>query len=146
VSLFPPSRGTLYQLAQLSDERFDQFSASGMIRPDLERQRRKALARLLIASKGELPPGEFLAMIESDLPFGPRTAQMLMKIEIALAPRLANTKHVSLFPPSWGTLYQLAQPDHAGRAQLIEPVIREFGELVERHPGRRQKVRMRTNC
>jgi len=63
--------------------------------------------RLLLAAKDELPHGEFLAMVESDLPFGASTAQMLMKI--ARDPRLTNTDHGQHLPPSWRTLYELTK-------------------------------------
>jgi N6-adenosine-specific RNA methylase IME4 len=63
----------------------------------------------LIEAKTSLPHGEFEAMVRTDLPFGLRTAQMLMKV--ADDRRLTNTKHVSLLPPSWGTLYQLTKLD-----------------------------------
>ena len=63
--------------------------------------------RLLREAKDSPPHGAFLAMIETDLPFGARTTQMLMKI--ADDPRLANTNHGSLLPPSWRTLYELTK-------------------------------------
>jgi hypothetical protein len=55
-------------------------------------------------------------------PFGPRTAQMLMKI--AKDKRIAN--HGSLLPPSWRTLYDLTrltveQFDHLLEAGIIRP-------------------------
>ena len=65
------------------------------------------VGRLLCEAKAELPHGEFETMIEIDLPFGPRSAQMLMAI--AQAPLLSNAKHVSLLPASWGTLYELTR-------------------------------------
>jgi N6-adenosine-specific RNA methylase IME4 len=65
------------------------------------------VGRLLTAAKDALPHGEFEAMINAHLPFVPRTAQMLMAI--AADPRLSNPKHVSLLPPSWGTLYELTK-------------------------------------
>jgi N6-adenosine-specific RNA methylase IME4 len=74
--------------------------------------------RLLIAAKGALPHGAFLDMIENDLPFGPRTGQRLMKI--AVDPRLTNATHVSLLPPSWGTLYQLTRLDDGTFARLVD--------------------------
>jgi hypothetical protein len=60
--------------------------------------------RLLIEAKSKLNHGEFTGMV---LPFTMRTAEMLMKI--AEHPVISNAKHVSLLPPSWGTLYQLAK-------------------------------------
>ncbi|SFJ53221.1 hypothetical protein [Bradyrhizobium sp. Gha] len=68
---------------------------------------------LLAAKEGphRLQHGTFEAMVRSKLPFSERTAQMLMKI--AGHPVLSNPKHVSLLPPSWGTLYELTKlPDN----------------------------------
>jgi hypothetical protein len=64
---------------------------------------------LLVAAKADpkLPRGQFEAMIEKDLPFKPRTAQRLMKI--ARHQLISNATHVSLLPPSWGTLYELTR-------------------------------------
>jgi hypothetical protein len=67
------------------------------------------VGRLLVAAKEALPHGAFGEMVESDLPFGQRTAQMLMAI--AADQRLANAKHASLLPPSWMTLYELTKLD-----------------------------------
>jgi hypothetical protein len=61
--------------------------------------------RLLLEAKEELQHGTFENMIRLELNFGLRTAQMLMGI--AANPTLSNPKHVSLLPPSWGTLAQL---------------------------------------
>jgi hypothetical protein len=60
----------------------------------------------IAAAKHELPHGEFEAMVEADLPFGPRTAQALM--QISNHPVLSNAKYISHFPPAWGTLLKLA--------------------------------------
>ena len=76
------------------------------------------VGRLLTAAKLDLPHGEFSSMIEQDLPFGDRAAQMLMAI--AAHPLLSNPKHVSLLPPSWGTLYQLSRVPAATLAPAIE--------------------------
>ena len=47
-------------------------------------------------------------MVESDkVPFGVRTAQFLMAI--AEHSILSNTKHASLLPPSWMTVYELTK-------------------------------------
>lgn len=82
------------------------------------------IGRLLIAAKRSLPHGAFQKMIEQDLPFGLRTAQILMAI--AKDQRLANAKHVSLLPPHWSTLYALheltdAQFNKAIKARRIHP-------------------------
>jgi hypothetical protein len=62
--------------------------------------------RWLIEAKAELEHGEFQQMIEDDLDFGSRTAEMLMRI--AAHPVISNAKYVSHLPPSWGTLYEIA--------------------------------------
>jgi hypothetical protein len=89
--------------------------------------------RLLTAAKGELDHGEFLAMIERDLPFGPSTAQRLMKI--AADERLTNTAHGPFLPPSWRTLYELTKAgDELFEAWLSTGKIRsdmERGEVLQ---------------
>ena len=86
--------------------------------------------RLLREAKGELdspglPHGEFGVMVAKQLPFGARTAQMLMTI--ARHPILSNAKYVSHLPPCWGTLYDLASiPD----CELIDLI-----ETNQIHPG-----------
>jgi hypothetical protein len=75
-----------------------------------------ATGRLLLEAKVAMP-GEFGAMIEHDLPFGPRTAQRLMAI--ARHPVIANATHASLLPPSWMTLYELTRlPDDRLLAEI----------------------------
>lgn len=77
--------------------------------------------RLLIEAKRELPGG-FQAMIEEQLPFGARAAQMLMKI--AGNPVLADAQYVSHLPPSWGTLYELTQlPQDLLREWILDGTI-----------------------
>ena len=62
-------------------------------------------------------------MVGTSLPFGPRTAQILMKI--ARGPRLGNAKHASLLPSSWRTLYEITKlDDEAFDRALAEVVIR----------------------
>jgi hypothetical protein len=63
--------------------------------------------RLLNEAKETLDHGSFEAMVRLKLPFTPRTAQMFM--QIAKHPVISNPKHVSLLPPSWGTLYQITR-------------------------------------
>jgi hypothetical protein len=74
--------------------------------------------RLLIEAKKELPHGEFEDMIGEKLPFGSRTAQRLMRV--AEHPILSNPTHVSLLPPSWGTLYRLAELPDDVLTEMIE--------------------------
>lgn len=64
-----------------------------------------------------------------ELPFGERTAQRLM--EIARDPRLTDTTHVSVLPPSWGTLYELTKlDDKTFKAAMAKGTI---------HPGMERK-------
>ena len=74
--------------------------------------------RLLIQAKAELPHGKFGTMIEEKLPFGARTAQMLMVI--AGHPVLSNAKCISHLPPHWATLHELAQLPEPRLLALIE--------------------------
>jgi|GEM_PF-6869665 len=77
------------------------------------------LGLTLIAAKKSLPHGEFLEMIEKDLPFTASTAQRLMKISADLR-IAANAAHVQLLPSSWGTLYELTKVPDAAFAQAAE--------------------------
>lgn len=74
--------------------------------------------QLLIQAKGELLHGKFEEMVGKELPFGRRTAQMLMVI--AKNPVLSNAKYISHLPPSWGTLYDLAGLPESELIDLIE--------------------------
>jgi N6-adenosine-specific RNA methylase IME4 len=60
------------------------------------------VGRLLKEAKAKLPPRSFLTMIERDLPFTPRMAQLYMAV--ASNPRFANAKCISHLPSSIGTL------------------------------------------
>lgn len=81
------------------------------------------VGRLLTEAKAHLDHGDFGDMIERQLPFGERTAQMLMAI--GKDPRLTNPKHVSLLPASWGTLYELTKlSDEEFDAGVEKKIIR----------------------
>lgn len=87
---------------------------------------------LLEAKEGPKKPphGEFQAMVGSDLPFGPRSARMFMAI--ARDGRLTKRKHVSVLPPSWGTLYQISRLDDPTFEKAIdEGVINPTAERAE---------------
>jgi len=76
--------------------------------------------RLIAAAKEQLEHGEFEAMVESDLPFGPRTARMLKNV--AEDERIRN--HGSVLPPSWRTLYELTKlEDDEFAAKLADGTI-----------------------
>jgi N6-adenosine-specific RNA methylase IME4 len=78
---------------------------------------------LLIRAKATLPHGEFEAMVAGDLPFGPRSARMLMAI--AADPRLLNRNQGSVLPASWRTLYEITRLDDAAlEARIADGTIR----------------------
>ena len=79
--------------------------------------------RLIAAAKAKVEPGEFLAMVENDLPFTARTAQRLMAI--AADKRITDATHVSHLPPHWGTLYELTKlDDDQFQARITDGTIR----------------------
>jgi N6-adenosine-specific RNA methylase IME4 len=67
------------------------------------------MGRLLISAKVILPHGEFEAMVENDLPFGPRSARMLMAIGTDQRLQIGTTG--SVLPPSWRTIYEITRLD-----------------------------------
>ena len=71
--------------------------------------------RLLYEAKEDLGHGQFLAMIDADLPFSEDTAQRLMAV--CRHPVLSYTAHARYLPPVWYTLYQLSrfESDHLER-------------------------------
>lgn len=64
------------------------------------------VGRELIDAKAALP-GEFERMVELEMPFSPRSAQMLMAV--ANDARIAKANHGSDLPASWRTLYELTK-------------------------------------
>ena len=77
---------------------------------------------MLIEAKRQLEHGEFTTMIQRVLPFGERTAQMLMAI--ASDKRLTTEPRGSLLPPHWRTLYELTRlPDEALERAFAEGII-----------------------
>jgi hypothetical protein len=109
------------------------------------------VGQLLLTAKSNLAHGEFGAMIQERLPFGPRTAQLLMAI--ARSPLLRDPKSISLLPPNWGTLAALARLDAATlqaafdkkliRADLkpsdVQPIALEARGL--KRPPRKERLR-----
>jgi hypothetical protein len=65
------------------------------------------LGLMLSAAKKALAHGEFLKMIEHDLPFTASVAQRLMKI--AADPKIANAARAQLLPSSWTVLYEVSK-------------------------------------
>ena len=81
--------------------------------------------RLLIAAKDELKHGEFLKMINANLPFKRSSAQAFMKI--ANDKRVTKSQHAGCLPVHWSTLVKLTQlPDAAFEARIADGTI---------HPG-----------
>jgi hypothetical protein len=101
----------------------------------------------IAAAKLELPHGEFEAMVEVDLPFGPRTARRLMAV--AQHPVISNRTHASVLPPSWMTLYELTRvPTEILTARIedhtINPKIERKNVLaLYERPARQKKKRRR---
>jgi Protein of unknown function (DUF3102) len=65
--------------------------------------------RLLVEAKEALPRGEFIAMVESELPFKRSTAFRLIAISSDI--RLLNGAHAHHLPPHWMTLYEISRLD-----------------------------------
>jgi len=96
---------------------------SGMVEAIIE------TGRLLIEAKDRLDHGEFIPMIEEDLPFERTTAFRFMSI--AENRILANVAHGQHLPPSWRTLYELTK--------LPAPALREKIESGEINPNTTRK-------
>jgi hypothetical protein len=100
------------------------------------------VGRELIAAKQACEHGEFLRLFKGNesavskpVPFGERTAEMLMAI--AGNAVLSNPKHASVLPQSWYTLYELTRMDDeqlvAGiKAGEITPETTRAGALALR--------------
>ena len=87
--------------------------------------------RLLIAAKDELKHGEFLKMIENNLPFKRSTAQAFMKI--ASDGRITKYQHAGCLPAHWSTLAKLTQlPDAAFEVRIADSRIHSG---LERRPA-----------
>lgn len=63
--------------------------------------------RLLLEAKEILPHGSFQRMVEEQLPFKIRMAQMLMTI--AANPLFSNAQYIALLPPTVTTMYDCAR-------------------------------------
>lgn len=78
--------------------------------------------RRLIAAKADLAHGEWIALIERDLPFKRTTAFRL--IAIAEDARLLDGAHGQHLPASWRTLYELTKlPDEVLDAKFADGTI-----------------------
>jgi N6-adenosine-specific RNA methylase IME4 len=101
------------------------------------------VGRLLIQAKIALAHGEWQAMCDTRLPFGPRTAQRLMAI--ANDERLLHPTRGSLLPPHWRTLYDLTTlDDDVLRKAFDDGVIRpdmERSDIFGRLKAQRREQR-----
>ncbi len=78
--------------------------------------------RALIEAKAQLAHGEFIDVVERELPFKRHTAIRLMAI--AKDERLSNDTHVHHLPNHWGTLYELTKlPDDEFQARIEDGTI-----------------------
>jgi len=92
------------------------------------------VGRTLIDAKQALPHGDFMAMIETDLPFGPSTAERLMKI--AADKRISA--HGPNLPTRWRTVYELTKLDDETFEQGI--ASGEINPQMQRQAAKRIKV------
>jgi len=79
-----------------------------------------AIGRYLNHAKSVLNHGEFMGMIETDLPFRYSTANRLMKVAAALDTGALPTDQL---PPSYATVYELLTLSESERRQAIEEGI-----------------------
>jgi len=80
------------------------------------------IGRYLNHAKSMLNHGEFMGMVESDLPFRYSTANRLMKVAAALD---AGALPADRLPPSYATVYELLTLSDEERRQAIkEGVVR----------------------
>lgn len=85
---------------------------------------------LLHAAKNALLHGQWLALLDSDLHFKPRTAQRLMAI--AEDPRITDTTHAPHLPACWTTLYVITKlSDHWFQVGLRCKAIRPDMERAD---------------
>ena len=90
------------------------------------------VGELLVQAKAALEHGEFLKMVEEELPFTDRAARYPMLI--GKHPVISNRKHASVLPSSWYTLGVLAQ---LSESQFLEQL--EAGVI---HPEMRHMCRI----
>jgi Protein of unknown function (DUF3102) len=81
-----------------------------------------AIGRYLNHAKMQLNHGEFMAMVENDLPFRYSTANRLMKVAAALDAGVLPTNRL---PPSYATVYELLTLSEEERQRALdEGVVR----------------------
>lgn len=81
-----------------------------------------AIGLALVQAKKDLDFGEFTAMIDSDLPFGPDNARRFMRI--ATDPRLSNHATAHVLPGTAGAMDELQKlPDNHFEAALASGAV-----------------------
>lgn len=88
-----------------------------------------AASKHLVQAKQQIPHGDWLPWVKRELPISISTVDKL--IALSRNPALTNSEHVTNFPPSWGTLYELSRLD----PPLLEAAI-EAGRV---HPELERK-------
>jgi hypothetical protein len=83
------------------------------------------IGRHLVQAKGKLPHGEFIAMIERDLPFGRNTAHKMMTVARAVDDQVIAAE---LLPPDYTAAYLVVTLNEDERRQandegLIQPAV-----------------------
>lgn len=102
------------------------------------------VGRTLLDAKRALKHGEFMAMVEQDLPFGIRTADRLMKV--AADERLQNWTTLSNLPASYSTLAILSGLDDATLKAAIDgghvhaDMTHQEAERLRREATRKEKL------
>jgi hypothetical protein len=118
VEILPPHRQTRIDVAELRT-RANFVEAIGKVWIEAE-ENFTVIGRYLNHAKSVLNHGEFMGMIEADLPFRYSTANRLMKVAAALD---AGVLPANRLPPSYATVYELLTLSEDERRQAIEEGI-----------------------
>jgi len=120
AKVLPPHRRMRQDLAELRT-RANFADAIGEAWTEAE-ENFTTIGRYLNHAKSMLNHGEFMGMVESDLPFRYSTANRLMKVAAALD---AGALPADRLPPSYATVYELLTLSDEERRQAIkEGVVR----------------------
>jgi hypothetical protein len=120
MEVLPPHRRARLDLAELRT-RANFADAIGEAWTEAE-ENFTTIGRYLNHAKSMLNHGEFMGMVESDLPFRYSTANRLMKVAAALD---AGALPADRLPPSYATVYELLTLSDEERRQAIkEGVVR----------------------
>lgn len=83
-----------------------------------------AIGNALCEARQKLVHGEFTGMVENDLPFGPRQAQLFMRL--VLSPQIAKANHDAGLPNDWNAMVLIDRlKDEELEAGIAQGVIRE---------------------